>query len=172
MTKKLIDIETGYIHFENGSVVKKDDSLEFVKSLKLGKENSVSDMQTGWFWLHEVDILFNGDLLYVCFGFFNDQLKEIDLTVHSANETKEERSGSYKSKDWHEKRYERFKAWVKEQVGDEVYFDWGTCSANFGDYHEWYSGISINYLKTKRLPDETMLDWEKRMKKREKEELS
>ena len=152
--KKFVDLQTGHLHFENGAVVKENDTLKYVQGLNLASDSSVKDMKTGWAWLTVNKIPVMGDFLNVSFAFDNDKLKEITLFLND-NEFENISTEDFYSEIYQRKIHDRNKNWITNNIGQVGYYMWGNLYCGLKDLHGSSASMGIRYVVS---PGETRPD--------------
>lgn len=139
----MIDPKTGFIALAGTCQIKAGDTIDVVKSYNLSDNQSVKDMKNGWKWLTVKNVFIDEQYYFLSFGFRADALKQIELIV-----SKDRFKLSVNWNDWSEATelalLTELRIWVKNELGCEGTFDWGTVQAAY-DSKGGCSSISIIY---------------------------
>ncbi|WBO86704.1 hypothetical protein [Hymenobacter yonginensis] len=139
----MIDRSTGDLIFALSVRVCVGDQLETVASLALGEGHQVQEMGTGWTWLRAQNVHKESQYFSVGFAFYNNRLRQVHLVF---SPTRLELSSSWDT--WSEsaerQRLGEYKQWVRDELGHEGRFPWGTVEVVY-DAKGGSSGISLRY---------------------------
>ena len=139
----MIDPKTGSIALSETLQIKAGDTITAVKQVNLVDNQTVIDRQNGWKWLVVKNLLVNEQYYILSFGFLADALKQIELIV-----SKDRFDLSANWSDWSEtnelKLLTELRIWVKNELGREGTFDWGSIRATY-DKKGGSSSINITY---------------------------
>ncbi|GAB3876917.1 hypothetical protein GCM10028824_35670 [Hymenobacter segetis] len=139
----MIDQQTGHLTLAPSVCICAGDSLETVAALVVGESTEVRDLHNGWKWLSTHNVPVGPNYVHFHFCFCQNCLQMISVGISP------ERTallGSWEN--WSERaereRLGALKHWVREELGREGRFSWGTVTADY-DEKSASSGITITY---------------------------
>lgn len=139
----MIDKKTGYIILSDIIQIKHNDSQQEILSLNIGQSNKQWNHNNDWAWLQENNVFVDGKYFIFQFGFFKDKLKEMLLCVSNDKFNLENNWDN-----WSEQKelanLENYKEWLKNELGTQKDFDWGTVWTLY-DARSGSSSIGIRY---------------------------
>ena len=139
----MIDPSTGDLVFGPSVCVRSGDELENVASLALGERHEVQDMGTGWTWLRAQNVRVGNHYFLVGFAFCDNRLKLVHL-VFSPIRFELPSSWDTWSENAEQQRLGKYQQWVRDELGHEGRFAWGTVEAEY-DAKGGSSGITLRY---------------------------
>ncbi|MES2513285.1 MAG: hypothetical protein V4580_04045 [Bacteroidota bacterium] len=138
----MIDKDTGHIIISNAIHIKHNDLKQYMSLLNIGETSSQRDHPNGWSWIQENNVFKDNLYFIIQFGFFENKLKEIVLSV---SHTKFDTTQTWDS--WSEtkelEKLETYKTWLHSELGSQTEFTWGTASA----FYDAKGGSSVVHLR-------------------------
>jgi len=139
----MIDKATGNIIVSSLIQVKYNDHLQDIVSLEMGQTRTLLNLNNGWIWLNERNVLIDNLYFAFQFGFFDDRLKELSFCF-SDRELNSNESWDNWSKDKELYDLERYEIWLAVEFGGRRDFDWGNVWASY-DAKSGASSIGIRF---------------------------
>ncbi|MFC6226105.1 hypothetical protein ACFP2F_22875 [Hymenobacter artigasi] len=137
----MIDRQTGHLILAPSVCICAGDSLEMVAALVLGESTEVRDLHNGWQWLSTHNVPVGPHYVHFHFRFCQNRLQMVSVGI-SPERTALVGSWEQWSEGAERDRLKALKQWVREELGREGRFVWGTVTADY-DEKSASSGITI-----------------------------
>ncbi len=139
----MLDHHTGFLTLSPTIYLHPGDSLQVVRMLLSGEETDLRAMGTDWQWLSIRNVQVVSQYYILQLGFYQDQLCRVSLVVSPIRfPAAVTWDGWAADAEW--RRLAVLKQWVREQVGREGEFLWGSITASY-DSRSAGSSITIEY---------------------------